>query len=479
MHKVRLMGDLICSILKRCDYMNKVEKISIKKIIKESQHLIENWLDYYVYKNEIPGLAIGVFVEDETVFKKEYGYSNLISRKKLDENHLFRIASHSKLFTASAIMILYNQDLISLDNRVIDLLPWFKSSTEPDRENIRIRHLMSHASGITRDGEYGQWYTDNFPDEEEFMKEFGRDISFFSANQQIKYSNFAVTLLGLIIEKVSGSSYSDYIQREIFDKLGMANSVVDVNGSNIERHCTGHTMKFPMKPRDTFDHIPAKIMSPATGLSSNVEDLVKFYKAHLLGNDILFPDYIKREMQTVKSTSDDNIVRFGLGFRINKMGKSTVLGHGGGYPGFITFSGMIQNKKIIIVVLTNAIDTEPSLIALGILNLIDKVEQSKDVLFDNDEQTPDYSQIVGFYSSVWHVGFYSQIGNRLISIAPGIINPAESMQTYSDEGDLKFKVPNIFPFGSPGEFFKFDITDENNVFSSMSGGKSTRFEFDY
>lgn len=473
------MGDLICSILKRCDYMNKVEKISIKKIIKESQHLIENWLDYYVYKEEIPGLTVGLFVEDETLIKREFGYSDLKSREKLDENHLFRIASHSKLFTATAIMILYNRDLISLDNRVIDLLPWFNSLSEPNRKNIRIRHLMSHASGITRDGEYGQWFTNNFPDEEEFIKEFQKDISFFSTNQQLKYSNFAVTLLGLIIEKVSGSSYSDFIQKEIFDKLGMINSVVDVNESNIKMHCSGHTMKFPKESRDKFDHIPAKVMSPATGLSSNVEDLIKFYRAHLLGNDILFPDHIKREMQTVKSISDDSIVRFGLGFRMNKMGKSLILGHGGGYPGFITFSGMIQDKKMIIVILTNAIDTEPSMIALGLLNLIDKFIQSKAELFDDIKDKPDYSHVTGFYSSVWHVGLYSQIGNRLVSIAPGLINPSESMQIYTGEGDLKFKIPNVFPFGSPGEFFKFDISDKDNVFISMSGGKSTKFDFNY
>lgn len=459
--------------------MNMKEKISIKKIVKESQHLIENWLDYYVYKEEIPGMAVGLFVEDEILIKREYGYSDLKSGVKLEGNHLFRIASHSKLFTATAIMILYNRNLISLDNRVSDFLPWFKSATEPERENIRIRHLMSHASGITRDGEYGHWYTNNFPEEEDFIKEFEKDISFFSTNQQPKYSNFAVTLLGLIIEKVTDSSYAIFIEREIFDKLGMENTIADVNESNIDRHCFGHTMKFPKKSRDTIDHIPAKIMSPATGLSSNVEDLIKFYKAHMFGNNILFPDHIKREMQTVKFISNDNIFRFGLGFSMNTMGQSSVVGHGGGYPGFITFSGMIQDKKMILIILTNAIDTEPRMIALGIINLIEKIAKSTGELFEDGKETPDYSNIEGFYSSIWHVGLYSQIGNRLISIEPGVSNPSEFMQIYADEGALKFKVPSTLPFGSPGEFFEFDTSDEDNVFIKMSGGKSTKFTFEY
>ena len=74
--------------------------MSDKEIIKQALHLIDNWLDYQTYIKEIPGVAVGIFIDDEIIFKKEYGYANLEKKEKLTNQHLFRIASHSKLFTA-------------------------------------------------------------------------------------------------------------------------------------------------------------------------------------------------------------------------------------------------------------------------------------------------------------------------------------------------------------------------------------------
>ena len=80
--------------------------MSDKEMIKQTLHLIDNWLDYQVFIKEIPGISVGIFVEDEKIFQKEYGYSKLEDKEKLTNQHLFRIASHSKLFTATSIMIL-------------------------------------------------------------------------------------------------------------------------------------------------------------------------------------------------------------------------------------------------------------------------------------------------------------------------------------------------------------------------------------
>lgn len=461
--------------------MNK-EVVGLKSVVMSSRKLIENWLDYYVYKNEIPGLALGVFVEDELVIQKEYGYADLEKREKLNSSHLFRIASHSKLFTATSIMILYNRNQLSLDDRISDILPWFKSENEPERDNIRIRHLLSHASGITRDGDFGHWYKMIFPSKKEFINQFNEDISYYMPNHQIKYSNHAFTLAGLVVEKITGMSYSEFVKNEIFDVLGMADSVVDIDEKNKDRHCRGHGKKFPNKKRAIFDHIPAKIMSSATGLSSNVKDLVKFYSAYFLGNDILLPDYIKREMQTVKAYSDDDYVKYGLGFKISKVNKYVVCGHGGGYPGYITHSGMIQDPKVIVVILTNAVDTSPELLRDGVLNLISKISRFTDKLFDPALEKPDYSKLAGFYSTDWAVGLFGQVGNKLVSMDPEMTNPSESLTIFKDLGDLRFRIPNLFqsyPFDSPGQFMEFDISNPDEPSILHAGERSKRFRFEY
>ena len=321
-----------------------------KAIFKQALHLIENWLDYQVYIKEIPGIAVGIFVEDEIIFKKEYGYANVPKKEKLTEQHLFRIASHSKLFTATAIMKLYHEDKLSLDDRISKHLPWFTSEKDENIKNIRIRHLLTHSSGMTRDGITGHWIKHEFPTVEEIKSQVKEGISFFETSETLKYSNFGYTILGQIVEAVSGLSYQGYIQQEILDPLDMKNTFTDVNSNNMPRHATGHKNRFPRVDRETFNHVPARVMHAATGLSSNVEDLIKFYKAHFLGNSILFPDYIKHEMQRVqfKHEKGDRGLGFGILKIPDKPDKYSLVGHSGGYPGFITRSGLNQDKKLIL-----------------------------------------------------------------------------------------------------------------------------------
>ena len=91
------------------------DKKTKKEIIKKALHLIDNWFDFQTYIKELPSVAVGIFVEDEIIFKKEYGYADLENKSKLTDQHLFRIASHSKLFTATAIMKLYHEEKLSID----------------------------------------------------------------------------------------------------------------------------------------------------------------------------------------------------------------------------------------------------------------------------------------------------------------------------------------------------------------------------
>ncbi|MHA2185925.1 MAG: serine hydrolase domain-containing protein, partial [Promethearchaeota archaeon] len=192
-----------------------------KELIQSSLHLIDSWLDYQVYIKEIPGLAVGIAVEDELIFKKEYGYANLEKREKLTDQHLFRIASHSKLFTATAIMMLYHEGKLSIDDKVSKYIPWIRSTNNKQLEHIRIQHLLTHSSGITRDGNTTHWFNNKFPTLEEIKSQFHEKFTFYEPSEIIKYSNFGYTLLGQIIEKVSGQSYSDFIQKRILSPLGM------------------------------------------------------------------------------------------------------------------------------------------------------------------------------------------------------------------------------------------------------------------
>ena len=132
---------------------------------------------------------------------------------------MFRIASHSKLFTATAIMKLYNQEKLSIDDKISKHLPWFTSKEDENLDQIRIFHLLTHSSGITRDGVTGHWIKFEFPSKDEIVQQVKEGISFFDTAEKLKYSNFGYTILGQVIEAVSRQSFENYIQNEILDPL--------------------------------------------------------------------------------------------------------------------------------------------------------------------------------------------------------------------------------------------------------------------
>ena len=450
-----------------------------KNLLKQSLHLIDNWLDYQVYIKELPGIAVGLFVEDEIIFQKEYGYANLKEKKKLTDKHLFRIASHSKLFTATAIMKLYSEEKLSIDDKISKYLPWFASEKDENLDHIRIRHLLTHSSGMTRDGITAHWSTYKFPNLEEIKEQVHEGISFYETSEILKYSNFGYTLLGQIIEKVSGLSYHEYIKQEILEPLEMTNTVTDVTEENIAQHATGYKIKFPGKERESFEHVKAEIMHSATGLSSNVEDLTKFYHAHFLGNNKLFPDYIKREMQRVQFKS--KLTDWGLGFSIANLADTKLIGHGGGYPGFITRSGFVQDEKIILVVLTNTVDGPAFNLLQGLYKLIKKLEKEKaKIIGEENEITLDMKDIVGFYQSDWGISLFSQIGKSLAIIAPGADTPSDFLRFYEHIENNKFKAPNEPYNASPGETIEFiDGPDGEKIFVDSHKGQAMKFKYSY
>jgi CubicO group peptidase (beta-lactamase class C family) len=448
-------------------------------LTKQALHLIDGWFDFQTYIKEIPGVAVGIYVEDEIVFKKEYGYADLENKIKLNGQHLFRIASHSKLFTATAIMKLYHEDKLSIDDRISKYLPWFTSEKDKNLQHIRIRHLLTHSSGMSRDGKTAHWRTYEFPELKAIKDQVNEGISFLERSEILKYSNFGYTILGQIIETVTGLNYHDYIQKEILDPLGMKNTVTDVNESNNSMHATGYKIKYPGKEREKFEHVPAKIMHSATGLSSTVDDLIKFYRAHFLGNDILFPDYIKREMQRIQFKS--KMADWGLGFSVTSIGDMKIVGHGGGYPGFITRSGLIQDKKMIIVILTNAVNGPALTFFLGLNKIFEHLDKEKEKLLPKqNEQVPDMKDIIGFYESDWGISLFSKIGSKLVFISPADDDPVELMQIFKHKEGHKFIAPKEPLFASPGQEIQFvEGPDAETIFIDSHGGKNNRFKFSY
>lgn len=139
-------------------------KKELEKAISIAGKIIDNWLPIKIMYDHTPGAVICIATDGKTQYLKAFGKAHLSTNTLMKPDHLFRIASISKMFTAVAILQLQEQGKIKLDDTVSTYLPWFtEKNKNTDLSAITIRQLLSHQSGIFRDGKSRHWVTDKFP----------------------------------------------------------------------------------------------------------------------------------------------------------------------------------------------------------------------------------------------------------------------------------------------------------------------------
>lgn len=326
----------------------------------------------------------------------------------------------------------------------------------------------------------GHWTNHDSPDLEEIKRQVKGGVSVFRTSENIKYSNFGYAVLGQIIEAASGQSYGEYIRKTILEPLEMKDTVIDVDQDNLAKHATGYKRKLPRREREPFEHFLAKVMRPAAGLSSTAGDLIKFFRAHMYGNDTLLPDNIKREMQRAQVNYDGN--KRGLGFEIAEYpGGETVVYHSGGYPGFKSISGLNQKDRTILVVLINAADELNYSWFNAITTVFSHlVNRKKELELHEGEKEPDFSDLTGFYATDEYFALISQVGSKLVLVSPDADNPASTLQILKHEKEHTFITPKGHPFTSPGEKIRFvDGEDGEKILIVHHGGEARKFKISY
>ena len=217
-----------------------------------------------------------------------------------------------------------------------------------------------------------------------------------------------------------------------------------------------------VKTEKRLDHVRARVMNSATGFSSTVGDLMRFYQAHLLRDERLLPDRVKREMQRIQFK--DNTNEQGLGFEIATVGKRQLRGHGGGYPGFITFSGFDPQDELILVALTNAADGRPRTLVSGMLGLFDAVLQDP-ARFEADqpEQPSQFSHLTGLYRSVRGDEMVAQVGDRLVRVDADSLEPGKHLDLLEPDGVQRFKLPRRDQGAAFGEVLRFVLDPDGQA----------------
>ncbi|MCU1405367.1 MAG: hypothetical protein JWQ43_1670, partial [Glaciihabitans sp.] len=336
---------------------------------------IDSWLEYRAWKLRVPGVQVAVYFDGALQFSKAYGFADVESGTELSTGHLFRVASQSKAFTATAILQLFEAGRLRLDDTAGMYVKALVDAGSPVAL-VTIRDLLEHSAGVIRDGLDSDFWqlTRAFPDEAELLAIIldGGDKALPGVS--FNYSNIGYSLLGLIVESASGRSYHRYVTEEIVDRLGLSNTGPELDSSRAADYATGYTGFHTSLVRRPVKHVDTRAMAPATGFYGTAEDLVHFFAAHFAGDTRLLSDASKRLQQRAHWHSDNakaGASQYGLGMIIDSIGGHRVVGHSGGYPGHITRSFIDPTAGLAISVMTNAVDGPAAELSSGILLLID------------------------------------------------------------------------------------------------------------
>ncbi len=266
--------------------------------LREALAYVDSWIDYRVWKLCTPGAQVAVWFDGRIEFSKAYGFSNLDTREPLTTSHLFRIASHSKTFTATAIMQLVEAGKLRLDDTAGSWIPELTDAGSPLTE-ATVRELVSHSAGVIRDGVDSTFWVHRrpFPGEAELLEMSIREGVVRQPEATFKYTNIGFSLLGIIIGKAAGSTYHDYTEAAIVEKLGLRNTGPELDEARLSDYAGGHSGLTSWSERQVIPHVDTHAMAAATGFYSTAEDMVHFASAHFFGGTRLISDRSKNEMQ--------------------------------------------------------------------------------------------------------------------------------------------------------------------------------------
>ena len=202
-----------------------------------NEHAIDSIMGDYAGRDR-PGASVLIFRDGEAVFRRGYGMADLEAARPAAPDTNYRLASVTKQFTAAAILRLVESGRLSLDDRLRAHFP----SLPAEVDAVTIRHLLTHTSGLID-------YEDVMAEDSEQIHD--RDVlrllehqrsTYFAAGTGYRYSNTGYALLALLVEKASKMTFAAFLDREIFERLGMSDTVAHQEGaSSVERRAYGYS----------------------------------------------------------------------------------------------------------------------------------------------------------------------------------------------------------------------------------------------
>jgi CubicO group peptidase (beta-lactamase class C family) len=324
-----------------------------------------------------PGAAALVVHHGRIVFRRGYGVTDLRTLQKIDEHTNFRLASFTKQFTAACIMLLARDGKLSYDDHLTHFFPEFP----PYGNSITVRNLLNHTSGLE---DYEDLLEKQYPDtppekipqilDAGVLKLLDQQTSVkFPAGTKWEYSNSGYAVLAMIVEKVSGKPFGQFLQESIFTPLKMTNTLAYRKGKNeVPHRAYGHTRKDDGW-RET-DQSPTSAVLGDGGIYSSLDDLAKWDRALRL-HTLLSEAEMHLALTPVEPTAgpakslEGATVSYGFGWFLDPYQGYPRMSHNGDTVGFLTTIQRFPDDQLTIIILANRTDINPEEMALKVADL--------------------------------------------------------------------------------------------------------------
>ncbi len=349
--------------------------------MKINRQEIERYVEKMMFYYDIPGLCVGISHEGQLKYEMGFGYKNIETKEKVDEHTIFHIASVAKLFVGTAIMQLVERGLLDIDHPVVEYLPYFKVK-DSRYKKITVKQMLSHTSGMpdVEDYEWDHPQTDEAA-LERYVKSLEELTLLWEPGEKFSYSNIAYDILGHLIAKVSGVSFEEYIENNIFKPLNMINSTFLSFNRDINEIASPHI-------KDSDKHVVVskvfpynRIHGPSSTLTSDIKDMHLWAFANLnLGtlkdSRIIEESTYKLIWHPIMPINEKE--QIGLSWFMRAYKSRTLFGHEGSDIGFRSSFAIVPENKVSISVYANLQSAPTRRIQQGILDIIFRECESKE-----------------------------------------------------------------------------------------------------
>ncbi|WP_125076214.1 serine hydrolase [Pseudoxanthomonas sp. SGT-18] len=333
------------------------------------------WVEAARERFEVPGIAVAVVKDGQVVFEGGWGVRELGKPDPVDAHTLFAIASNTKAFTAASLAMLADEGKLSLEDRVVEHLPEFRMADPYVTAQMRVRDLLTHRSGLGLGaGDLLFWPGSDYSTEEVVARL--KDVPLASSfRERYAYDNILYAAATLLIERVSGQSYAQFLQQRFFDPLGMAGTRFNADALRPgDRAASGHAKADFTTLRPTFP-LTWHNAAGAGGIYSSVHDMARWMNAQLAGGRYtdaegreqrLFSERRHKSMWTLHTpinipepavpelaASRPDFLGYGEGWMLSTYRGEKLVWHTGGWPGMVSRVTLVPGRNLGVVVLTN------------------------------------------------------------------------------------------------------------------------------